>query len=320
MQYEPIYKATVITSIVTICAIMLTLVTAMPTAYAESDDKTITVEFHETHTVLSIQGLTSEDSVFWDIGDGQVLKGLSVKPFLTSGLHVIRAVVVTDNAAVYLEKYVGVYDDVPPAYVDSDGVYRYGIFTDSVPIVHNEDGVPVSWLSYDPDKRVLSGKPLTTGTYYVQFAGKEWPIVISESDLLLTSPDVAVDATVGDNRITATAKLSSDSTVRYTWNVRDLHENLVGYHEGRTLDIELSTGYYVLTLQQIGMSGMVGYSQLVYVDGEIINTPDEGKYQFLSYFFVILTVILLMIATITRNPLISISSVISAIITLTVII
>lgn len=325
MQHQQkLCKATLSVLIATIISIVAMM--AIPVSFADTlDDDPLSPEIKAVQcgndAVLSIQGLSSGDNVTWDIGDGRVFYDASIETTITAGLHLIRAVVTSENTTTYLERYIGNYDSTPPMYVDNDGVYRYGTLAKSSTLqVVNENDESTSWLSYDPNKRILHGQPTETGTYTVHFADQVWNIIVTDSDLTLTRDYLDMNVAIEDNRIIATAETSSDITARFSWSLRDLEGNLKSAHEGKNLNISAEPGYYNLKLQQIGISGSSSYSQIVFIDGEIIRDSSDDKSYVLPLILGIITIILLMIATITRNPIVSLSSIITAVIALLMVI
>ena len=256
----------------------------------------------------------SDYGVVFDLGDGRVVTGSSVQTSYKSGLWRVKAVI---NQSEIVERWIGVYDTVPPMSAECNVEYRYGVFANKSTdlIVLDETGTAVNWLSYNQEERVVSGTPKSAGTYNVWFNNEFWRIYVANTGAS-AAMKVSFNATVDENTITATPAVSYDSTSRFSWSIRDFDNKLVGAYEGRNLSIDVSAGYYKLTLQQIGVSGSASYSQIVFVSGETIADDVPAEQNYISFVTGIIAILFGVIAIRYRNPSASIVAVASSIITL----
>lgn len=242
----------------------------------------------------------TEHEVVFDLGDGRVVTGPSVQTSFKSGLWLVKAVI---NQSETLERWIGVYDTAPPAIAERNVEYRYGVFANESTdlIVLDSTGNEANWLSYNQKERVISGIPKITGIYHIWFNEKYWIINVTGASAS-AAMKVSFNATVDENTITATPTVSYDSTSRFSWSIRDFDNKLVGAYEGRNLSIDVSAGYYKLTLQQIGVSGAASYSQIVFVSGETIVDDDASTEQnYLPFITGTITILFLVVATKYRN-------------------
>lgn len=294
--------------------------------YATTTENEIQIVQNGHDVVLTLSDSNPRDSVTWDLGDGRVIKNSSIETTFKSGFYLVQAIIdQPGKEIVKLQRYVAIYDNAPYGSVISASLneeFKYGIYAPVAPdlSVIDSDGKRTSWLAYDANDRVLTGIPQKTGLYHVYLDDKYWTINVIDTGQSF-SPVINFDADVNDNNIIA-SPITSDDLSRYSWSLRDFNGNLKSAHEGKNLNISAEPGYYILKLQQIGISGSTSYSQVVFIDGEIINDlpEDDEKSYVLPLILGIITIILLMIATITRNPIVSLSSIITAVIALLMVI
>ncbi|HKM13732.1 MAG TPA: hypothetical protein VJY42_02275 [Candidatus Methanomethylophilaceae archaeon] len=263
----------------------------------------------------------SGGSVVWDLGDGRIVNGSSVKTTYNPGLYLVKAIVLTaGKLPVLLQKYVAIYNPVPGenSVIEAERniEFRYSIYNASPNLtVRDSSGKIVSWLTYDADQRVLTGIPRDTGFYYVFFGDKSW--IISVVDTGETS-DLAVyfNAKVSDDKITASPKVMHDTLTRYSWSLTDIKGQLKSSYEGKNLNITAEPGYYVLKLTIVGIEGTASYSQIVSVHpSEVSEIPIGDVAENTPVLPIILgsvTILTLMIATFNRSPVLASISVLFA--------
>ena len=217
------------------------------------------------------------DSVIWDLGDGRVISGLSVSQTWGPGLYTVKAYLVSSDGDVRVfQRYIGFYNDVPPTSVARNQEYNYGVFIGSDPkiLVFDSTGKKVTWLSYDSDRRVVTGVTQESGSYFVYMGAKSWRIDVYQSSL--SDPWVKFDAEVSQGTVTAfPTGYTQDSVARYSWSLSTIDGDLVSIYEGRNLSMATEPGFYVLKLQQVGLSGSASYSQVV----EIVTEPEPEPYE-----------------------------------------
>lgn len=266
------------------------------------------------------------DSVVWDLGDGRIVNGSSVKTTYDSGLYLVKAIILTaGKSPVLLQKYFAIYDSVPGANsiitAERNVEFRYSFYNGVSPdlTVRDSTGKIVSWLTYDADQRVLTGIPRDTGFYYVFFGDKSW--IISVIDTGKTSDLVVYfDAKVSDDKITASPKVMHDTLTRYSWSLTDIKGQLKSSYEGKNLNITAEPGYYVLKLTMVGIEGTASYSQIVSVHpsevGEITIGDVAENTPVLPIILGSVTILTLMIATFSRSPVFASISVLFALATI----
>lgn len=279
-------------------------------SYADTENE-IQIVRNGNDVVLSL--FEPGESVTWDLGDGRVVTGASVQTSFLSGSWLIKAII---SPTEHIERVINVFDATPPTTAEIGIEYRYGVYAESTDlIVLDPSGSETTWLSYNPDENVLSGVPTITGSHFVLFNGQQWRIEVSETGA--TAPmKVKFSATVDETTITASPSASYDSTSRFSWSLRDLNGNLIGAHEGRNLVMDAELGYYILSLQQINISGSASYSQIVHVSGTPADGVSSDEQNILPIATGAVAIISLAIATRYRNPPIALIGIASSIITI----
>lgn len=280
-------------------------------SYADTDNQ-IQIVRNGNDVVLSL--FEPQVSVTWDLGDGRVVTGASVQTSFKSGSWLIKAII---SPTEHIERVLNVFDATPSKTAGLNLEYRYGVYAESADlIVLDPNGLPATWLSYNSKENVLSGTPTVAGSYFVLFNGQQWRIEVS--DIGATAPmTVKFNATVDETTITASPSASYDSTSRFTWSLRDLSGKLFGAYEGRNFVIDAEPGYFVLSVQQISISGSANYSQVVYIPGETPaeETPLDDQ-EILPIFTGAVAIITLVIGARYRNPPIALVGVVSSIVTI----
>lgn len=266
------------------------------------------------------------DSVVWDLGDGRIVNGSSVKTTYDSGLYLVKAIILTaGKSPVLLQKYFAIYDSVPGANsvitAERNVEFRYSFYNGVSPnlTVRDSAGKIVSWLTYDADQRVLTGIPRDTGFYYVFFGDKSW--IISVVDTGETSDLVVYfNAKVSDDKITASPKVMHDTLTRYSWSLTDITGQLKSSYEGKNLNVTAEPGYYILKLTVVNLEGSASYTQIisVYPDEvtEVFEDEAVGDNLLLPIIFGSVTILMLMFATVRRSPIIASVSVLFALATI----
>lgn len=262
---------------------------------------------------LSVANLNSGVSVTWDLGDGRVVRNPSVETSFKSGLWKIKAVI--DNSAE-LERWIGIYDEEPSTNAERNKEYRYGVFATNPDLkVRDSRHEEVFWLKYDAENRVLMGVPDVADLYSVWFNGEFWKIYVTDKGAKITQ-QTTFNVEADGNYIMASPNSQHDVSSRYSWSVRSMDGTLVGYHEGRNLDLGVLNGYYTVHLQHIGVFGVSNYAKMVFVEGETIGDdeeiPTESKSFTIPTILIILTIILMIIALI--RPIYAVYSAISGLI------
>lgn len=291
--------------------------------YAETDSE-IQIVQHGNDVVLSVS--PRSDSVTWDLGDGRVGTGPSIETTYKSGLYLVQAVVSSPGEVpVVLKKHVAVYDPVPQPgqtiTAERNVEFRYSFYNGTSPslTVLNSAGTVASWLTYDADKRVLTGVPHDSEHYYVFFGDESWIIQVVDTGSR-SSPVVSFNAEVVEDRVIASPKILHDTLTRYSWSLTDITGQLKSSHEGKNLDITAEPGHYILRLTAVNLDGSASYSQIVSVHPdevtETIPEERESGISQLSVFFGSVTAVMLAISVIGRSPTIASASVLFALATI----
>lgn len=255
------------------------------------------------HDVELSVDLNHGESVVWDLGDGRIVRDPSVKTTYASGLYSVRAIISSSGEMpAILQKYVAIYDPVPPANsvigAERNVEFRYSFFNGTSPSLKVLDaaGKVSSWLTYDAEQRVLTGIPRDSGHYYVFFGDKSWIVSVVDTGARLTY-NTSFSLSADGNSILASPDSQYDTTSRYSWSIRDMNGTLTGYYEGRTLNLEVPNGYYTVHLQHTGVYGVSNYAKMVLVNGEITNEIlTESKSFMVPTILIVLTIILMLIA------------------------
>jgi len=268
-------------------AIMLilstSLVAGLAAVPAEAAPATsISVNQNGSYAALSVSA-GPKDQVRWDFDDGSFGSGSSTGHTWAPGLYNVRAVIIPASGDPYvLSKHVGVYSPGPVTEVQRNEEYRYAVYNGPSPklTVTDSQGRVVSWLTYDPTHRIVTGVPRDVGTYHATLTGDRtitWTIAVIDGPL--QAPWVRFDshAVNGTIVIDSLYASSNDAATRYTWTLSSLDGTTVGISEGKTPDIKAEPGVYTLSLRMTGVSGSASYAQLIVMDGDPLPPKDDNE-------------------------------------------
>ena len=233
----------------------------------------ISVNQNGSYAALSVSA-GPKDQVRWDFDDGSFGSGSSTGHTWEPGLYNVRAVIIPASGDPYvLSKHVGVYSPGPVTEVQRNEEYRYAVYNGPDPslTVTDSQGRVVSWLTYDPIHRIVTGVPRDVGTYHATLTGERtltWTITVVDGPLQAPWVRFSAHADNGTVVVDSLYGSSNDAANRYTWTLRDLDGSTVGITEARTPDIKADPGVYLLSLTVQGVSGAASYSQLIVMDGD----------------------------------------------------
>jgi len=233
----------------------------------------ISVNQNGSYAALSVSA-GPKDQVRWDFDDGSFGSGSSTGHTWEPGLYNVRAVIIPASGDPYvLSKHVGVYSPGPVTEVQRNEEYRYAVYNGPSPklTVTDSSGKMVSWLTYDPTHRIVTGVPRDVGTYHATLTGDRtitWTITVVDGPLQAPWVRFSAHADNGTVVVDSLYGSSNDAANRYTWTLRDLDGSTVGITEARTPDIKADPGVYLLSLTVQGVSGAASYSQLIVMDGD----------------------------------------------------
>lgn len=250
------------------------LVAGLAVVPAEAAPATgISINQNGNYAALSVP-VRSGDEVRWDFDDGSFGSGPSTGHTWAPGLYNVRAVIIPASGDPYvLSKHVGVYSPGPVTEVQRNEEYRYAVYNGPSPklTVTDSQGRVVSWLTYDPIHRIVTGVPRDVGTYHATLTGDRtitWTIAVIDGPLQAPWVRFSAHADNGTVVVDSLYGSSNDAANRYTWTLRDLDGSTVGITEARTPDIKADPGVYLLSLTVQGVSGAASYSQLIVMDGD----------------------------------------------------
>jgi len=233
----------------------------------------ISVNQNGSYAALSVSA-GPKDQVRWDFDDGSFGSGSSTGHTWEPGLYNVRAVIIPASGDPYvLSKHVGVYSPGPVTEVQRNEEYRYAVYNGPDPslTVTDSQGRVVSWLTYDPIHRIVTGVPRDVGTYHATLTGERtltWTITVVDGPLQAPWVRFSAHADNGTVVVDSLYGSSNDAANRYTWTLRDLDGSTVGITEARTPDIKADPGVYLLSLTVQGVSGAASYSKLIVMDGD----------------------------------------------------
>lgn len=271
----------------TTLAIMLvlsaSLVAGLAVDTAEAAPATgISINQNGNYAALSVP-VRSGDEVRWDFDDGSFGSGSSTGHTWEPGLYNVRAVIIPASGDPYvLSKHIGIYSPGPVTEVQRNEEYRYAVYNGPEPslTVTDSSGKMVSWLTYDPTHRIVTGVPRDVGTYHATLTGErdiEWSITVADGPLQDPWVRFSAHADNGTVVVDSLYGSSNDAANRYTWTLRDLDGSTVGITEARTPDIKADPGVYLLSLTVQGVSGSASYAQLIVMDGDPPPKDDEDR-------------------------------------------
>ena len=233
----------------------------------------ISINQNGNYAALSVP-VRSGDEVRWDFDDGSFGSGPSTGHTWAPGLYNVRAVIIPASGDPYvLSKHVGVYSPGPVTDAKRNAEYRYAVYNGPSPklTVTDSSGKMVSWLTYDPTHRIVTGVPRDVGTYHATLTGDRtitWTIAVIDGPLQAPWVRFSAHADNGTVVVDSLYGSSNDAANRYTWTLRDLDGSMVGISEGKTPDIKADPGVYLLSLTVQGVSGSASYAQLIVMDGD----------------------------------------------------
>jgi hypothetical protein len=242
----------------------------------------ISVNQNGSYAALSVSA-GPKDQVRWDFDDGSFGSGSSTGHTWEPGLYNVRAVIIPASGDPYvLSKHVGVYSPGPVTEVQRNEEYRYAVYNGPDPslTVTDSQGRVVSWLTYDPIHRIVTGVPRDVGTYHATLTGERtltWTITVVDGPLQAPWVRFSAHADNGTVVVDSLYGSSNDAANRYTWTLRDLDGSTVGITEARTPDIKADPGVYLLSLTVQGVSGSASYAQLIVMDGPEPPPKDDNE-------------------------------------------
>lgn len=291
---------------------MMALLMAIPLASAApvSDDTQykIVVSQIDNHVSLSLTPSPTA-TVYWDLDNGDFRSAQSLNyTYDQPGLYKIKAVIIADGKASIAQKHIGIYSASPPIDIQRNSEYRYAVYngSDVNLTVKDADDRLVSGLTYDSDRRIVTGVLRTSGTYHAVLTGIEtieWTIQVVDGP---TQPDwirFAAHSEDGDIVLDNLYSSSTGSLLRYTWTLSDFDGSLISASEGRSPNVVANPGVYKLLLKAQGMDTYSEYAQFIVIDGDTMTPPETSTdVSPLMIIFLLSAVITVLFFISTRDP------------------
>ena len=202
------------------------LVAGLAVVPAEAAPATsISVNQNGNYAALSVSA-GPKDQVRWDFDDGSFGSGPSTGHTWAPGLYNVRAVIIPASGDPYvLSKHVGVYSPGPVTEIVRNEEYRYAVYNGPSPklTVTDSQGRVVSWLTYDPTHRIVTGVPRDVGTYHATLTGDRtitWTIAVIDGPLQAPWVRFSAHAVNGTVVMDSLYGSSNDAATRYTWTLQ----------------------------------------------------------------------------------------------------